>query len=85
MERVATGLQPRMDDTKGQLGAEWVLQPVRDGEWWIVVEREKCCAVDDGYQQENPPAGTQTAVLGGEGRRILRWVTGRSRNREGSD
>ena len=33
-------------------GAEWVLQPMRDGERWNVVEREKCCAVGDGYPQE---------------------------------
>ena len=27
-----------MDDSQVHPGAEWVLQPVRDGEWWIVVE-----------------------------------------------
>ena len=32
------GLQPRMDDTQVLPGAEWVLQPVRDWEWWNVVE-----------------------------------------------
>ena len=39
------GLQPRMDDTQVHPGAECVLQPVRDGEWWNVVEREHSCAV----------------------------------------
>ena len=28
------------------------LQPVRDGEWWNVVDREKCSAVSEGYPQE---------------------------------
>ena len=46
------GLQLRMDDTQVHPGAEWVLQPVRDGEWWNVVVREKCSAVGDGYPQE---------------------------------
>ena len=32
------GLQPQMDDTQVHPGAEWVLQPVRGGEWWNVVE-----------------------------------------------
>ena len=52
VERVAPGLQPRMDDTQVHPGAEWVLQPVRDGEWWNVVDREKCSAVGEGYPQE---------------------------------
>ena len=52
VERVAPALQPRMDDTRVHLGAEWVLQPVRDGDWWNVVERERCFAVHDGYPQE---------------------------------
>ena len=34
---------------------------------------------------ENAPAGAGKAVLGGKGRRILRWVTRRSWNHEGSD
>ena len=46
------GLQPWMDDTQVHPGAEWVLQPVRDGEWWNVVDREKCSAVGEGYPQE---------------------------------
>ena len=33
----------------------------------------------------NPHARTQRAVLGEEGRGILRWVTGRSSDGEGSD
>ena len=59
VERSPPGLQPRMDDTKVNLGAKWVLQPVRDGEWWNVVDREKCSAVGEDYPQENPPAGAQ--------------------------
>ena len=85
VERVALSLQPRMDDTQVHLGAEWVLQPVRDGEWWNVVEREQCCAVGDGYPQESRLQAPRKAELGGEGWRILRWVTGRSSDREGSD
>ena len=46
------GLQPWMDDTQVHPRAEWVLQPVRDGGWWNVVDREKCSAVGEGYQQE---------------------------------
>ena len=46
------GFQPRMDDTQVHPGAEGVLQPVRDEESWNVAEREKCCAVGDGYPQE---------------------------------
>ena len=46
------GLQPRMDDTQVHPVAKWVLQPVRDGEWWNVVDREKCSAVGEGYPQE---------------------------------
>ena len=41
-----------MDDTQVHPGAEWVLQPLRDGEWWNVVDREKCSAVGEGYPQE---------------------------------
>ena len=53
MERVAPpGLQPWMDDNQVHPGTEWVLQPVRDGEWWNVVDREKCSAVGEGYPQE---------------------------------
>ena len=37
-KRWPPGLQPQMDDTQVHPGAEWVLQPVRDGEWWNVVE-----------------------------------------------
>ena len=44
-------LQPRMDDTHVDLGAQWVLQPVRDGKWWNVVDREKCSAFGEGYPQ----------------------------------
>ena len=36
-----------------------------------------------GLSTGNPSAGTQKAVLGGEARRILRWVTGRSWDGEG--
>ena len=43
---------PLQDDTQVHPGAEWVLQPVRDGEWWNVVDREKCSAVGEGYPQE---------------------------------
>ena len=46
------GHQLPMDSTQVHPGAEWVLQPVRDGEWWNVVEREKCCAIGDRYPQE---------------------------------
>ena len=60
------------------LGAKWVLQPMRDGEWWNAVDRHKCSAVGEGYPQANPPAGAQKAVLGGEGRGILQRVTKRS-------
>ena len=52
MERVAPGLQPWMDDTQVHPGAEWVLQPVRDGECWNVVDREKCSAFGEGYPQK---------------------------------
>ena len=38
MKRLPPGLQPRMDDKQVHPGAEWVLQPVRDGEWSNVVE-----------------------------------------------
>ena len=31
-------LQPRMDENQVYAGATWVLQPVRDWEWWNVVE-----------------------------------------------
>ena len=30
--------QPQMDKNQVHPGAKWVLQPVRDGEWWNVVE-----------------------------------------------
>ena len=46
------GLQRWMDDTQVHPGAEWVLQPARDGEWWNVVDTEKCCAVGEGYPHE---------------------------------
>ena len=46
------GLQPWMDDTQVHPGAEWVLQPVRDGEWWNVFDREKSSAVGEGYPKE---------------------------------
>ena len=32
------GPKPRMDDSQVHPGAEWVLQPVRDGKLWNVVE-----------------------------------------------
>ena len=32
------GLQPQMHDTQVHPGAEWALQPVRDGDRWNVVE-----------------------------------------------
>ena len=51
-KRSPPGLQPRMDDTEVHPGAEWVLQPVRDWEWWNLVDREKCSAVSEGYPQE---------------------------------
>ena len=51
VERVTLGLQPQMDDTQVHPRAEWVLQPVRDGEWWNVVDRKKCSAVREGYPQ----------------------------------
>ena len=38
VETVAPSLQPLMDENQVHPGAEWVLQPVRDGEWWHVVE-----------------------------------------------
>ena len=31
-------LRPRMDENEVHPGAEWVLQRVRDGKWWNVVE-----------------------------------------------
>ena len=49
------GLQPRRDDTQVHPGAKWVLQPVRDGEWLNVVDREICSAVGEGYPQETRP------------------------------
>ena len=45
-------IQPRIDDTQVHPGSEWVLQPVRGGEWLNVVDREKCSAVGEGYPQE---------------------------------
>ena len=38
METVAPWLQPRMDDDQVHPGAKWVLQPVRDGEYWNAVQ-----------------------------------------------
>ena len=35
-----SGLQPRVDDNQVHPRAKWVLRPVRDGEWWNVVERD---------------------------------------------
>ena len=31
-------LQPWMDKNQAHPGAKWVRQPLRDGEWWNVVE-----------------------------------------------
>ena len=39
-KRLPPGLQPRMDGNQVRAGAKWVLQPVRPGEWWIVVDRK---------------------------------------------
>ena len=47
-------------------GAEWVLQPVRDGEWWNVVDREKCSAVGEGYQKETRLQAPKGLCSGGE-------------------
>ena len=47
-------------------GAEWVLQPVRDGEWWNVIEREKCAAVGEGYPQETRPQAPNRLCQGGK-------------------
>ena len=41
VRRPPPGLQLPMDDTQVHPGAEWVLQPVRDGEWWNVVESKR--------------------------------------------
>ena len=60
------GLQPRMDDTQVHPGAKWVLQPVRDGEWWYVVDREKCSAVGEGYPQETRPQAPERLCQGGK-------------------
>ena len=38
-KRSPLGLQPRMDDHQVHLGAKWVRQPMRDGKWWNVVNR----------------------------------------------
>ena len=69
-------LQPLMDDTQVHPGVEWVLQPVRDGEWWNVVESNAALWA---IAMHRKPAYTHPkGCAGGEGRRILRWVTGRS-------
>ena len=47
-------------------GAEWVLQPVRDGEWWNVVDREKCSAVGESYQQETRLQAPERLCYGGK-------------------
>ena len=62
------GLQPRMDDTQVHPGGEWVLQPVRDGEWWNVVDREKCSAVGEGYPQETRLQAPERLWQGGKAR-----------------
>ena len=33
LKRTPPGLKPRMDDNQVHPGAQWVLQPVTDGEW----------------------------------------------------
>ena len=38
-KRSPPGLQPRMDKTQVHRGGKWVLQPISDGGWWIVAER----------------------------------------------
>ena len=48
------------------LGAEWVLQPVRDGERWNVVDREKCSAVGEGYPQETRLQAPNRLCQGGK-------------------
>ena len=67
-----------MDDTQVHPGAEWVLQPVRDGEWWNVVDREEFSAVGKGCPQETSLQAPKRLSQGGEGRGILQRVTGRS-------
>ena len=47
-------------------GAEWVLQPVRDGEWWNVVDRGKCSAVGEGYRQETGLQAPNRLCYGGK-------------------
>ena len=49
------------------LGAEWVLQPVRDGDWWNVVDREKCSAVGEGYPAETRLYGRPKGCARGGG------------------
>ena len=37
-KRSGPSLQLRMDENQVHAGAKWVFQPMRDGEWWKVVE-----------------------------------------------
>ena len=54
-------------------GDEWVLQPVRNGEGWKMVE--SYAALSATAIDRKPACRHPKAELGGEGRRILRWVT----------
>ena len=40
-------LQPRMNDHQVHPGAEWILQPVRDGGWWNMVESKAALSATD--------------------------------------
>ena len=37
-KRSPPSLQARMDQNQVHPGAKWVLQPLRDGDWWNVAE-----------------------------------------------
>ena len=39
---------------------------MRDGEWWNVVDREKCSAVDEGYPQETRLQAPNRLCKGGK-------------------
>ena len=47
-------------------GAEWVLQPVRDGQWWNEGDREKCSALGEGYPQETRLQAPKRLCQGGK-------------------
>ena len=64
-KRSPPGLQPWMDDNQVHPGAEWVLQPVRDGEWWNVVESKAALSATAIHRK---PACRQPKGCAGGGR-----------------